>query len=55
MKEGKTFWEKETSSDVGLWKSIDDKNKKRKVTPNEPRTWTEDEDNIREAMRKSSP
>ena len=53
MKKEKTFWEKETNKDVTLWKNIDDRNKPKKVTPNELRSWKEDMDNMREKMRRS--
>lgn len=53
MKEEKTFWEKGVNKDVTLWKEVDDRQKKKKVTPNELRTWKEDMDNMREKMRKS--
>lgn len=49
----KTYWEQKTDEDVTLWKKVDDRQKKRKVTPKEPRSWKQDEDNIREKMRKS--
>ena len=49
----KTFWNKETNKDVTLWKKDDDRQKKRKVTPKEPRSWEQDMDNMRETMRKS--
>lgn len=49
----KTYWEKETGKEVTLWKKVNDRQKKGKVTPKEPRTWKQDEDNIREVMRKS--
>jgi len=51
--ETKTYWKGEPDKDISLWKKGDDKDKPRKVTPNEPRTWKQDMDNLRETMRKS--
>lgn len=49
----KTFWEEGTSKDVTLWAKDNDRQKKKKVTPKEPRSWEADMDNIRETMRTS--
>lgn len=49
----KTYWDNVADKEVSVWSKIDDRQKKKKVTPKEPRTWAQDEDNIREAMRKS--
>jgi hypothetical protein len=53
MKE-KTFWEQpKPNPEESLWKKIDDRQKKKKMTAKEPRTWEQDMDNIRETMRES--
>lgn len=44
---------KNEDKNMSVWSQIDDKNKPKKVTPKEPRTWEQDMDNLRETMRKS--
>ena len=51
--EEKTYWKGEPDKDISLWKKEDDKDKPKKVTPKEPRSWEQDMDNMRETMRKS--
>ena len=51
--ETKTYWKGEPDKDISLWKKEDDKDKPKKVTLKEPRSWKQDMDNIRETMRKS--
>ncbi len=53
MENEKTFWSKEPDKNMSLWDPLDDRNKPKKVTPKEPRTWKQDMDNLRETMRKS--
>ena len=42
-----------TNKKLTLWEKIDNRQKPKKVTPKELRSWGEDMDNIRETMRKS--
>jgi len=53
MKE-ETFWSAPTKNpEESLWKKVDDRQKKKKMTKAETRSWKEDMDNMRETMRES--
>lgn len=53
MEEIKTYWDQVGDKNISLWTKNDDRQKKKKITPKEPRSWKADMDNMREAMRKS--